>query len=262
MLVATPGETLSDGTPCKVQSVVRVSDSADLLDCAPLDYGVGVCARHDEDPPSIHCSGEDPPAWCLDAWCYVDEEKCRSSNLKYYASSTFHSRFYSYQACGHATNTEESYEELGNKVLIKGKTLRVAMPEVKYPYMYLPDYTLEDGTYGYGDPETLSVEGRGANYTGVAVEYLRSLAAAYEFNLDFTFISRGNVNRNIVGSNNNRYNGSSWTGCVQDVAQGLVDVCVGDYWTDAKRALIAPFSLPFFGEWAHTYLLAHVPFFV
>jgi hypothetical protein len=45
-----------------------------------------------------------------------------------------------------------------------------------------------------------------------------------------------------------RYNGSSWTGCVNDVGQGILDVCVGDYWTTADRASIAPFTLPFFDE--------------
>jgi hypothetical protein len=94
----------------------------------PLDYG-GECDRHDEgrDP---RCLVEDPPDWCSDAWCYVDKEACRASNYKFYASDYFHDRVYSLQTCGTLTN---SYNADKEKTALVGRTLHVALPEVKYP---------------------------------------------------------------------------------------------------------------------------------
>ena len=41
----------------------------------PADYGTNVCAAHDagQDP---YCSKADPPEWCADQWCYIDEATC------------------------------------------------------------------------------------------------------------------------------------------------------------------------------------------
>ena len=41
----------------------------------PADYGTNVCEAHDagQDP---YCSKADPPDWCADQWCYIDEATC------------------------------------------------------------------------------------------------------------------------------------------------------------------------------------------
>ncbi|GMH53982.1 hypothetical protein TrRE_jg310 [Triparma retinervis] len=234
-LVATPGEFLEDGTtPCK---------GGGEIDCVPLDYG-GVCKAHDEGR-GAHCSVSDPPAWCGDAWCYVDPVKCRTSNYKYFQSDYFDDRYYGYQTCG---TLENSYEEHKESLTLVGKTLKVALPEVKFPYMYLPDYTVDDSTFGGGDPETVALEGFGNSYTGIVTEYLQALALHVGFYVNFTYISRANVNEHLDGTNNKRYNGSSWSGCVDDIGQGILDLCMGDYWPMPDRVAVAPFSLPFFDE--------------
>ena len=220
-------------------------ESYQSLVCLPLDYGVGECKRHDENMPP-NCNGENPPSYCFDAWCYVDGDACRTSTYKYFKAGYFSDRDYSYQSCG--TQNSEYHNNADKFANLKGKTLSVALPQVNYPYMYLENYIDADGDYGRGDPESIALDGYGNDYIGISVGYLKNLANAMDFKLNFTYVSRGNLHETLDRENNKRYNGSNWKGCIYDVGQGIVDICVGDYWATADRVEIAPFSLPFFDE--------------
>jgi hypothetical protein len=84
---------------------------------------------------------------------------------------------------------------------LRGKTLRVALPEISFPYMYLPDFKISESEYGYGDPETTSLE-HGSDYSGIVIQYLEKLAVNNGFFVNYTYVSRGNINRDLDGANN------------------------------------------------------------
>ena len=64
----------------------------------PADYGTNVCEAHDagRDP---YCSKPDPPEWCAERWCYIDEDTCSYPVLlsSYFAGAGLK---YSYRTCG------------------------------------------------------------------------------------------------------------------------------------------------------------------
>jgi hypothetical protein len=61
-------------------------------------YGLRECLAHDTGLPPF-CDKGDPPAWCLDPWCYVDPDDCEES-IKVAKSSYFTGVSYSADACG------------------------------------------------------------------------------------------------------------------------------------------------------------------
>ena len=64
----------------------------------PADYGINTCEVHDagRDP---YCSKPDPPEWCAERWCYIDEATCSYPVLlsSYFAGAGLK---YSYRTCG------------------------------------------------------------------------------------------------------------------------------------------------------------------
>ena len=64
----------------------------------PADYGINTCEVHDagRDP---YCSKPDPPEWCAERWCYIDEDTCSYPVLlsSYFAGAGLK---YSYRTCG------------------------------------------------------------------------------------------------------------------------------------------------------------------
>ena len=64
----------------------------------PADYGTNTCEVHDagRDP---YCSKPDPPEWCAERWCYIDEATCSYPVLlsSYFAGAGLK---YSYRTCG------------------------------------------------------------------------------------------------------------------------------------------------------------------
>ena len=64
----------------------------------PADYGINTCEVHDagRDP---YCSKPDPPEWCAERWCYIDEANCSYPVLlsSYFAGAGLK---YSYRTCG------------------------------------------------------------------------------------------------------------------------------------------------------------------
>ena len=64
----------------------------------PADYGTNVCAAHDAGRQP-YCSKADPPEWCADQWCYIDEATCSYPVLSssYFPGAALK---YSYRTCG------------------------------------------------------------------------------------------------------------------------------------------------------------------
>ena len=64
----------------------------------PADYGTNACETHDAGRQP-YCSKADPPEWCADPWCYVDEATCSNPVLSssYFPGADLK---YSYRTCG------------------------------------------------------------------------------------------------------------------------------------------------------------------
>jgi hypothetical protein len=65
----------------------------------PADYGINACEAHDAGRQP-YCSKADPPEWCADPWCYVDEATCSYRPLlssSYFPGADLK---YSYRTCG------------------------------------------------------------------------------------------------------------------------------------------------------------------
>jgi hypothetical protein len=77
----------------------------------PADYGVGGCGAHDKDKDPF-CTARFPPAWCLDSWCYVDQNNCDKVHVrsKYFWSEEL---YFSYGACGGSNSFQKWYVEGG-----------------------------------------------------------------------------------------------------------------------------------------------------
>jgi hypothetical protein len=52
----------------------------------------------------------------------------------------------------------------------------------------------------------------------------------------------------VVSASSVTKHSSLWTGCVEDVARGETDMCVGDFWQTPQRSRIASFTLSWFDD--------------
>ena len=70
-----------------------------------VTYGGGGCAAHDKDQAPF-CSGPFQPAWCSDAWCYVDKDNCDKVHVrsKYFGQEDL---YYSYGACSESNSFQK-----------------------------------------------------------------------------------------------------------------------------------------------------------
>ena len=105
----------------------------------PATYGIGACAAHsagDGTPASGSASCIDStgaahgsrPAWCADAWCYVDQNNCEIAGGAI-ASSLFPDAHYSYQTCSDGSSTSSLGED-GDALSLE--ELRVVVEDYLY----------------------------------------------------------------------------------------------------------------------------------
>ena len=122
--------------------------------------------------------------------------------------------YYSYETCGGdstawATSLIESQ--------VKGKELVVGVPKSFYPEQFMVDSNgaaLPDGLYIEGTP-----------MSGVWVDYLNEMATLGEFKIRYIPVSNASTSDHV----------SLWTACTQDVADGVKDMCVGNFWITPQR---------------------------
>merc|ERR1719191_297123 len=96
-----------DGAPGVTKVAISEDETADY----PSDTGASCRAWDSKQHPD--CSGEDPPAWCHDEWCYVDPCKCKldvsPKTSSYIPDATYQGRpvYYSYATCGFTDSWSE-----------------------------------------------------------------------------------------------------------------------------------------------------------
>ena len=232
---ATPGlGNFSDGTPCVLDS--RYHDDGKEYDvCFPITYGLHHCGTDDigYDPG---CLGTNESAWsdyCAEPWCYVDGDKCRDSGKTFWESTfDYPGGFYwSYDTCG--GDSSPWTKDLIVKGL-QGKKVRVAFPESEKRHYVIND----DGEEVDGAITSKTM----ANWDkdGFWFKYFDEIREEANFDWEWTYVSQGS--KNLVPDN------SSWTACAQDVKQGLIDLCIGNFWTTDLRLRTAGFLQPTYSD--------------
>jgi len=164
--------------------------------------------------------GSSRPAFCDEPWCYVNATECRKRETgRRYRETDYliggeGLAYYSYETCGGST---EAWTTSLIERSIKGKILTVGVPKSFYPEQFAVDgngEALPDGPYTAG-----------SQLSGVWVEYLEAMASLGEFTV--TYVPVSNASRSD--------HSSLWTACVADVADGIVDMCVGNFWVMPDR---------------------------
>ena len=84
---------------------------------------------------------------------------------------------------------------------------------------------------------------------GFWFKYFDEIREEANFDWEWTYVSQGS--KNLVPD------GSSWTACAQDVKQGLIDLCIGNFWTTDIRLRTAGFLQPTYSD--NFYLIVKRP---
>ena len=189
--------------------------------CYPLSYG-NTCAAHDKNLEPFCNDPNNKFDFCDDSWCYVDPSQCKfSENNTYARSDLFPHLFNSYTTCGAVDKWEFD-------ITLKGKTLRVGVPALFFP----DHYKLDANGKPKGNFERDINSGVG-DFHGIFIDLLNDIASRANFMVQYESVSIGSIKK---------YKGDLWTACVQDVARGLLDMCIGNFWENSPRRQIAQFS--------------------
>jgi len=194
--------------------------------CYPPTYGSAVCAPHDAGL-APYCDGSTQRPFCTENWCWVDPSTCHSSGVTYGRSTYRPGLHFSYRTCG---GDPTLWKNVQVAEQLSGVTLTAALP-MSHALMHyhsdpagLPIVTIDDN---HSAPVP-------AYSGGYAVTYWADLARAGGFRLEWRLISSGNRAQHP----------SSWTACVADVADGLIDVCPSITWMTPGRLGMATFTQP------------------
>ena len=208
---------------CSLVAWPGVAPSA-TVQCLPLDYG-SHCAPWDTNlPPVCELPQPDPPAFCQQSFCFVNASACRNSQVSMSRSSLFDDSFYSYETCG----SSDSWSDFRIESALRGRVLRASLPATwQDPYAF--------GYDGNGDllPDWTNGMEIVGERLGIFPEFLSAVAQVAGFTIEWDDISTGS--RTELGG---------WSGCMNDVCQGNLDVCVQAMYATPERERLSLFTIP------------------
>jgi hypothetical protein len=221
------------------------------VECYPPGFGLGKCDTHSSNlPPTCDGSAGNVPQFCSQKWCFVDPDICRESPIRYMSASKWllddynSSSYYSFETCGSTPIDKPMVDVASVQNYLSGKTLKlgVAVPS------YYPDHYI---LYENGSLDTTSTSYRnlssGSVVRGAWIDYFEEVASRAGFTISWYPKTGGSA----AGFS------SSFTACVNDVSEGHLDACVGDYWVTEERIPLAPFLTPGIQDTFH--VLYHEP---
>ena len=249
----------TDGTRCALDTRSYNGETVEV--CFPATYGLHRCNTDDIGfDPNCRGNSSEWSAYCAEPWCviaprarvvsrvnplltlarapllarascrcYVDGDVCRDSVYSFWKSTTFEGLHWSYATCG---GDESLWTDNVIITGLQGKTIRGAIPKSYYPmHFYLDDL---------GDPVAselvTSLADADRPKYGLWMEYYEELANRAGFTWEWVYTSSGSLHDQS----------STWTACVQDVKQGLIDLCIGNFWTVEERLAMSSFVSPTF----------------
>lgn len=196
--------------------------------CFPPSYGAK-CGPHDDHLEPYCSDPNNKPDFCGAAFCYIDPSTCKSSKNNTYSISFFWPNlFYSYTTCGFV----DTWKDFVIIDQLKGDTVRVGVPAILFPDHYKLDTD--------GNPIIFNMDinaGVGV-FKGIYVDLLNEVALQGNFTIKYESVSLGGI----------ELHGNSWDGCAHDVKNGLVDLCIGNFWETSARRALSQFSTAVFND--------------
>ena len=215
--------------------------SAGILSAGyPAAYGLDGCRAYDKEFNTSGCGGTGPqPAYCANAWCYIDPDlcpvnvtACSSAGLRIndqghpacrtrtFKPSTVISgpAYYSYQTCGSLDNYDGSTSR--NLVYMQGKSLLTTSTDDR-PYT---SRTEVDGRVEFG---------------GVMVTFMESAMKKFDPPVEMNIVDGW-----ATSSSREKFPSSSFTAVVYDTAIGHYDFVIGDFWVTSQRMLLSVYISP------------------
>jgi len=218
----------------------------------PADYGFGGCGDWDQGlaAPGIDCDdGAANPGYCSSHWCYVDTalcaadfDACRALGLFFNdpGHPSCRSRpahpslvlpgsglFYSYETCGY----RDDYDIDNLFESMRGTLLLGAAPNDP-PYVSVE--TVQDTNDPNGAP-VVAYSGVEFSFVQKVLEHLTCPTCALKVPPTLRMVDGW-----ASEASRSRFS-SSYTACVNDVAVGLYDICIGDFWVTTERMLMTLF---------------------
>jgi len=167
---------------------------------------------------------DDTPAFCYQKWCFVNETVCQHSLKSMARSSLFHNLYYSYETC----DSKDTWSEYSVEQGLRGRKLRASLMATWYPYAFGYD---ENGTLLPDWTEGMQIVGK---RHGMVPEFLETLAESAGF--EFQWMS-------VTAASTAKY--GSWSGCMNDVGTGYLDICVQIMYATPDRAKKTLFTIPY-----------------
>lgn len=194
--------------------------------CYATSYGAKSCAPHDLDQDPL-CREDSPPAYCYNAFCYVDATQCKTAPELFYKSTRFPDQealFYSYSTCNSTADDWLSYQTTDVFLSRPNQNLVLVIPAD-----YEPVHYKTNESHYYDDTKP---------WKGWFIDYLNAIVEISNIpGIDYTHTSIGATELLANVS-------SSWTKAVHDVKAGIVDGGASNFWVTNERLEMAPFTVP------------------
>ena len=219
----------SSNNTCLDVPIVSNSKKTLSIYCYPLSYGT-VCAPHDTKlAPFCNATDNELEPFCNDPFCYVDPSKCKfSKNHTYIKSSYFPNLYLSYTTC----SSNDRWREFQIIDQLKGATLRVGVPGLYYPDHFKLDTN--------GEPILWNedIHSSDGEFQGPCIELLTKISVLAGFTIQYESVS----------AHAREQHASMWDACIQDMGQGILDMCVGNFWEMSERRKQTQFTTTVYND--------------
>ena len=204
--------------------------------CRPITYASKVCDTHDLNIDPLCVSSDDskskPPSYCYDSWCYIDPEKCKSSNHLYFKSSLFpgivNGLFYSYSTCN---SDAADWLEAEAVAILENRIIVASIPTYDYPYHYKENPTTGEVL---SDPKGEEYYNDTIPWKGRVIEYFDTVIENSNIQkIQYTHVSQGSFATHPQ---------SSWTSAVRDIQVGISCLGASHFWVTMERLEMVPFT--------------------
>ena len=211
--------------------------------CFPKDYGA-TCKQHDLEFNDLckMSNSADIQRWCFLKWCYVDEEKCFSSNITYVRDDIgpFENTYLSFRTCGDLSPawkdlTKELMREVFSEIEVT-----VVVPGSEFPFNYIE---LENGDHApFNVPQDLL---KNSTFQGAFIDYMDVLKGLMGL--------KGM--KVVLPTTDGRKDQSMYDAAVNSVTKSLTDVGMSNFWITSKRLRDVSFTIPLYTSELYIYEL-------
>ena len=213
-----------------LKTTITITMTITSRDYTSITIATIVAKTHDAG--MAECDVAEPPPHCSMKWCFVDGEACRNSVYDLHAMdfpdpSDVRLPF-SYGTCGEDPNRRY----YGDRLIednVAGTTIVAGMPCMQYPLHYKLDAKGEVAE-GIGD----LYRNDSHPWLGSMIDYFNTVSFYGSFRVNYTWVGEG------ARVQSKQW----WTSTVRDVAHGVSDIGVSDFWLTVERAAMAPFTVP------------------